>query len=304
MKPFEQILCPVDFSDFSRRALTLASRLARDFEAGLTLFHVMDMRAFSPAEAALAPKIEAANRRRVQEQMVELGRGVGLAPEQVEIAAGLPHKAIVQRADSGGVDLVVMGTHGLSGFERLLLGSVTEKVLHQLHLPLLAVSQKAPESILNKEGEHGLRTILVATDFGSHAAGNLVYAAALAQRYGARLVVVHVVPSPEAYFGPLDTPWAGGIDLERVTTRLKEDSGRRLERLVTAEIRSACAPELVVESGRPSATILEIARRRQADLIVLGAHGRGTSGLGWVGSVSHRVLRSGHCPVLALRPRE
>jgi nucleotide-binding universal stress UspA family protein len=303
MRPFKHILCPVDFSDFSRRAVKVARGLAGDFEAQLHLFHVLDIRAFSPAEAALAPKIDAANRRRVEDQMARLAESEGLSPGQVEIAEGLPHKAIVQKAEELPVDLVVMGTHGISGFERLLLGSVTEKVLHQVQVPLLAVSQKVPDSALAAEEKRRFQTVLVATDLGADAVETVEYALSLGMKYNSRTLILHVVPPPMAFFGPMEAPWMGSVEIEDVSDRLKKDSHKRLEELIPERLRETCEPEFLVREGAPSATILDLARERDVDLIVVGAHGHGKSDLGWVGSTCHRVMRAAKCPVLAVRPR-
>jgi nucleotide-binding universal stress UspA family protein len=303
MRPFKHILCPVDFSDFSRRAVRVARGLGKDFEAQVHLFHVLDIRAFSPAEAALAPKIDAANRRRVEEQMVRLAREEGLSPDQVEISEGLPHKAIVAKAQESPADLVVMGTHGISGFERLLLGSVTEKVLHQVDIPLLAVSQNVPDSLLATEGGRRFGSILVATDLGADALQTVEYALSLGMKYNSKVLILHVVPPPMAFFGPMEAPWLGGVEIEKVSERLTRDSLKRLEELIPEKLREACEPELMVREGAPSATILDLARERQAELVVMGAHGHGKSDLGWVGSTCHRVMRAAKSPVLAVRPR-
>ncbi len=301
MRPFQQILCPVDFSDFSRRAVKVARGLARDFQARLQLFHVMDIRAFSPAEVALAPQVEESNRRRVAAQLARLAQEEGLSPDDVEMAEGLPHRAIVEKARAGQADLVVMGTHGISGFERLLLGSVTEKVLHHLDVPLLAVSQKVSEAALAAEAEGRFRTIVAATDLAADAGVTLETALALGRKYGARVLVLNVVPPPVAFFGPMETPWMGAAELEDLSKRLHASSRKRLETLLGKAGGGADA-ELLVHEGTPSATILDVSREREADLIVLGAHGHGRSDLGWVGSTCHRVMRAARCAVLAVRP--
>jgi nucleotide-binding universal stress UspA family protein len=304
MRPFKHILCPVDFSDFSRRAVRVARGLARDFDAVVDLLHIMDMRAFSPAEAALAPQIQEANRRRADEQMAKLAAEEGVPADRVSVAEGLPHRAITDAARDLPADLVVMGTHGISGFERLLLGSVTEKVLHQVHVPLLAVSQKVPDSILAGEEDRRFQTILVATDLGAGAVDTVEYAFALGRRYSAKLLLLHVAPPPMAFFGPMEAPWLGAVDTEELSQRLHRDSQRRLEALAPGELRESCDPEFLVHQGHPSAVILDVAHERGADLIVVGAHGHGRSDLGWVGSTCHRVMRASKCPVLAVRPRD
>ncbi|MCZ6746754.1 MAG: universal stress protein [Acidobacteria bacterium] len=303
MSPFKQILCPVDFSDFSRRAVRVARGLARDFQAQVDLIHVLDMRAFSPAEAALAPRIQAANRRRVEEQMTTLAQEEGIDREHVCISEGIPHSSIVRQAEEIGADLLVMGTHGISGFERLLLGSVTEKVLHKIHTPLLAVSQNVPDTVVAAEAEGRLGTILVATDLGTDTMDTVEYAFALGTRYGARIVMLHVVPPPMAFFGPMEAPWPGAVDMDGLAERLEKDGLKRMEALVPAELGEGCPVEFLVRHGNPSAVILDTASAHHADLVVVGAHGHGSSDLGWVGSTCHRVLRAAKCPVLAVRPR-
>jgi nucleotide-binding universal stress UspA family protein len=122
-------------------------------------------------------------------------------------------------------------------------------------------------------------------------------------KYNSKVLILHVVPPPTAFFGPMEAPWMGGAEIEKVSERPTKDSLKRLEEVIPNDLREACRPELMVREGAPSATILDLAREREAELVVVGAHGHGKSDLGWVGSTCHRVMRAAKSPVLAVRPR-
>src|SRR5688500_8871579 len=139
-----RILCPIDFSDFSRRALDHAVAIARWYDSTITLLHVFSVvpvAAYAPGtpmhpSVVLTPMDRdeiLASMRRLAEQ--EAGSAV---PIEFEIVEGSAATEILARAHTMPSDLVVMGTHGRSGFERLMLGSVTEKVLRKATCPVLS----------------------------------------------------------------------------------------------------------------------------------------------------------------------
>ncbi len=132
---WRRILCPVDFSEESRAALRVATDLCRRFGAALTLLHVRDRSAprLGPQDAHTG---SLADWEREPEQV-----GVQVATEQID---GDPRLAIAEHADAKGFDLVVMGTHGHTGRERDLAGSVAESTVRRSRVPVLAVHSDWP----------------------------------------------------------------------------------------------------------------------------------------------------------------
>lgn len=165
-----------------------------------------------------------------------------------------------------------MGTGGHSAFPR----SVAEKILGRARCPVLAVPAGAlPLS------ESLFETVLWATDFSSHAALAHRYAVSIAVRTGARLLRVHAVE--------------GGDD-ERA-----RKAGQRLQEAVTASREAGCEVEAIVTTARPSRSVLEIAREREAELIVMGVQGSHALHTLFFGSTARRVVRDPPCAVLAVR---
>ena len=132
---WSKMLCPVDFSEESRAALRVAADLARRFGAELTVFHADA--ATSRLQAATATNGQLADWKSEAERL-------GVARATTATAAGEPQKAIVETASQGGYDLVVMGTHGRTGRDRALIGSVAENVVRMSRVPVLVVHADWP----------------------------------------------------------------------------------------------------------------------------------------------------------------
>jgi len=141
MVQIRQILCPLDFSDVSRHALDHARAIARQYASTLTLLHVCPLMPAAAAAPGLPLVPVPMPTHTVLDSMqrfaeTEVGTGI---PMQFEIGEGDAASEILDRAASMPSDLIVMGTHGRSGFERLVLGSVTERVIHKAKCPVLTV---------------------------------------------------------------------------------------------------------------------------------------------------------------------
>ncbi len=141
MKLFSKILVPIDFGEPSARALEIAGALAKDTGGTITLLHVFDVPAsyagmgISPVEL-LAPMWEA-GKKQLEDTLSKLKATVPDATE--EIARGVPWREILAAIERDRPDLVVMGTHGRRGVQRMLLGSVAEKIVRVSPVPVLTV---------------------------------------------------------------------------------------------------------------------------------------------------------------------
>jgi nucleotide-binding universal stress UspA family protein len=298
MKTFTHILCPIDFSVSSNRSLGMAEQLAKDLETELTVIHVVDTRLPSLGHLYPLENILQESRRRAELEMAAKKKeSTKLSRARWEVVEGIPHRAIVEYSRKGGIDLVVMGGHGYTGVERLLLGSVTEKVLHQIEIPILVVGTPAggaDEPFVAKP----LRTILVAVDLGPGSDLAIEYASALAKRYGSKLLAVHVVsPLADVLGGPL---WPAAPELTRLSGELRTKRTEEMQKLVNASSLEGVETETLISEGEPPESILGLAADRHVDLLVMGAHGHRTE-FGWLGSTCHRVTRACPCPVLAVR---
>ena len=297
----KRILCPTDFSLFSDRALRHAMALAKRFDAPLHVVHVIPP--LYPTSGTSyyfpAPILGSEVRQVVQEEMRRFVAPADEArvPVETQIRDGQPWREIQAAAEELPADLVVMGTHGAGGFERLFLGSVTERVLRRLPCPVLTVCH---EEGLTWEAPGLVRKILCATDLQESSPGTISFALALATRFEASLTLLHVVE------GASDTPFApllGDLDHARFQAELVGIAREKMAKAVPEEVRShGPALDERVSVGRASEEILKLATEQRADLIVMGTQGRGPLGRMLFGSTAHQVVRHATCPVLTVRP--
>ena len=296
-----RILCAVDFSEFSRRALDHALSVARSHRSTVTVLHVV-----APAPAAIAggyyigaenppplrlPTMDLETATRELDRFVRTEPIPGMKIETVVAEAPEVHREILAHAARLHPGLLVMGTHGRSGFERLFLGSTAEKVLRKAGCPVMTVPPKATGATA---GPVPFRRIVCGIDFSKSSRIALDYAMSLAQEDGAALAVMHVIETHPMY---VDFAPPAAIDLHAWT----QQATAGLRELVPDKVRAVCSVAEVVREGTPYREILGFANEVAADLIVLGVHGRGATDLFFFGSTTHHVVREGHCAVLTLR---
>ena len=296
MTPYKHLLCPVDFSDSSRRAVEWSSKFSKAVGARLTVLHVVDTGLLSLGNLVAVPNAFDELRRRAEEAVLELKRYVDLGHAAVEIAEGIPEDVVVSAANRGGVDLLVMGTHGLSGFQKFFLGSVTEKVLHRAQVPLLSLSPSAEK---RPAGVADPRAILMAIDFGPESQAVVRHGIWLAEHFRAKLIALHVVRVPyvvlnESSFEPLTR-----MEVERLTESLVSKRREDLEALLPA----SAGPErqAMVRVGAPFESLRDVIEERSVDMVILGAGGHGEAGIRWLGSTCHKMVRLAPCPVMVVR---
>jgi nucleotide-binding universal stress UspA family protein len=299
----DRILCPVDFSDPSRHALDHAVALARWYVSTITLLHVRAITAGvdTGPGTLLLPALEispserealTASLRTFAEQ--EAGSSV---PMEYEVIQGATSAEILERSRTLRADLLVMGTHGRSGFERVLLGSVAEAVLRRATCPVLTVPSRLPDAV--PAAPVVFRQIVCATDFSECSLDAVALALSLAQEADARLTLLHVVEPPPKL--PPDASEYTGQALSAVLADTEAQRLTRLHDLVPAEVATYCSVEPVVVAGTAPLEILRVAAERAADVIVVGVAGRGAAGRLLFGSTAQHLVRHASCPVLTLR---
>jgi nucleotide-binding universal stress UspA family protein len=216
--------------------------------------------------------------------------GSGLTTEVI-VEEGQPASQIVARAASLPADLVVLGTHGRSGFDRVLLGSVTEKVLRKLDCPVMTVPPPAahPSQLPYKQ-------LLCPVDFSPPSLAALRFAMSMAKESDARLTIAYVIEWTATGLAP-NLPF----DYSEFRKEFEVDSQRRLEALVSEEERTWCQPTTRLLTGKPYQEILTLARNEDVDLIVMGVHGQSVLDRMLFGSTTNHVVRQANCPVLTLK---
>lgn len=301
MATFSRLLCPIDFSDTSARALRYADEISSWYGASLTVQHVFLPLFVSvpglPEVAEPLPEVEAA--RLSAETTAFAARAGARSPApRVVVDAGRPADEILARASREKPDLVVMGTHGEGGFRHLVLGSVTEKVLRQLPCPVLTVPPHVHGTSMP------FRRIICAVDFSEWSLAALDLAATLAQPNGATLVAVHAIEwpwhePPAPAFDDLPKPQAEALKEYRryVTDR----AHHRLSASVSDVVGDRCEVVTEVVHGKPHVELLRSAQSHGADLVALGVHGRSAIDVAVFGSTTNQVVRHAECPVLTVR---
>ena len=298
MPPIARILCPIDFSDFSRRAFDYAATLARWYGASITALHVQPpavsiagpLTPLAPVEPVPLPPADLEPIRRQLAAFISPGAHTTTAIEPLAVE-GEPAREILAEAESA--DVIVMGTHGRSGFERLMVGSVTEAVLRKapcsvLTVPLSAVAVGTVPVVF--------RRIVAAVDFSDVAMAALRQAACLAAEADARLTAMHVIEVPEHL-----ALWIDRVDGIGHVRAWADAAARHLHDAIGPETREHARVEQRVETGKAYREILRVADEQHADLLVIGAHGHGVIEQLFVGSTAQHVVRRAPCPVLVVR---
>jgi nucleotide-binding universal stress UspA family protein len=301
MTAFKRILCPVDFSEFSRHALDEAIAIAHLYDGCVTALHVFPIAVPADPFGGLPDfqpfTLTDRHRAHILRQLSAFATTEGAEPRRITVALreGTDiHAEILEAADQMKPDLIVMGTHGRSGVQHLMLGSVAEKVLHKARHPVLTVPHKAPDAV--PVGPVPFARILCGIDFSECSLAALRHAIAVASEAGARLdvlSVVQLIPMYEAMSGvPLYYPGLLGD--------LKADIWKRLNSVV-ADAALEIPVERIVTVGSAHREIVRIAGERKTDLIVLGAYSHSAIDHMFFGATTNHVVRAAGCPVLTIR---
>jgi nucleotide-binding universal stress UspA family protein len=285
------VLCPVDFSDISLRALHHAAALARWYDARLTVLHMVPiMPVMDVPPLVLDEKSRDEYRQQLRSFVAPVPADV-VMDVRVEQAESV-HEAIQAIASSTGVDLLVMGSHGRSGVTRILLGSVAERVIRQAPCPTMIVPARAHDVAPDEPVRVG--SILCAVDFSDNSLLAAEYAMNLAEEADAQLRLLHVVSIPPD-LEELESSF------QSLRTHVYTERLRRLDALIPADAQSYSSVLSAVRTGVVHREILAAAQEHSSDLIVLGAHGRGGFDAVVFGSNAARVVRAANCPVLVVR---
>lgn len=283
----KNILYATDFSPIAETAAAYALALARSYKAKVYALHVRPVEMYGMAPPESWPMLREAADAQAQEQADYLNRTF----------AGVDHEAIVAEGDvwefmSGSIqkdhiDLIVMGTHGRKGLEKVFLGSVAENVLRRAPCPVLTIG---PLVRVDPERAVAMKRILLAANFSRASDLAAAYAFSLAQENQALLDVIHVIEPQKT--GELVHP-----------SELVASCLCRMRALVPPEAELWCEPHTMVEVGEPAEQILNVAKARRAELIVLGtksaAAAPGAAHIPW--STTHKVIAGAECPVFTVR---
>jgi nucleotide-binding universal stress UspA family protein len=301
MVDIRRILCPIDASETSHRALEHAITLAGWYGSRLTTLYV-NSAPYLPqppilfAEGAhpilTAEPVGRDDADPFVDARLAKARAAGIDCEAVIESSHNPAGRILHCADALPADMIVLGTHGRSGFERLMIGSVAEKVLRKARCPVLTVPPPAV-----KATRLPFKRLLCPVDFSAPSLAAVQFALSIAKESDAHVTLLHVIEWPEDDDGfanaAFNNPEYRGELEERITERLNA--------LVSDDERIWCDPATSVIYGRAYERIIETAEQGGTDLIVMGVHGRNAVDLALFGSTTNQTVRRAPCPVLTLR---
>jgi nucleotide-binding universal stress UspA family protein len=299
MKPLiTRILLATDFSHCAERALSYALAIASSWNAELHVLHVLEVLSGMNSEYPVNHMYVEQLRKEAAHDMIEIEKRATQSGLSIRIATeiGIPSQRIEALAAQTGVSLIVMGTHGRTGLEHVLVGSTAERVVRTASCPVLTAKVRGDASSQPTAPADGIRfqRLLIPVDFSASSLEALEYGVQLARHAGSALTILHVL-EPVAY--GLD--FTLGSSLEWRTQKAYVEG--RLEILRALCTSNGIRAEHVLKAGIPADSIRDYADRQQPDLVIMGTHGRrGISRL-LSGSVAETMLRLAPCPVLTVR---
>lgn len=202
---------------------------------------------------------------------------------EVIVSEGDLEAVVADLLERAAVDLLVMGTHGRTGVEKVVLGSTAEKVLRLAAVPVLTIGPACGDRLAH---QRAIDTVLYATDFSSNSLAALPYACTVAGEDHARLIILHVLAGDRAH-----------------DDRIADEWKRRMAEILPVGALSSCRPEFVIECGSAAERILAVAKSSAAGLLVLGVRSIPypalSAHLPW--PLISAVLAHAPCPVLTVR---
>ncbi len=288
----KRILCPLDFSELSDLALKYAALAAREYKATLHVLHAETFelpRYFSRKESDHLIQELVTVKTSLRNHLAEHAQKVlGIHAKEIdlkfEVIETHPVGAILDFTKQAGIDLIVMGTHGYGGLKRLRLGSVAENTVANATVPVFTVRQKTHLfiDVTRADSIPVLEKILCPSNISKTAVTALRHAAALAERFGAVLTVLHIRETDK------------DADISK--------DEEKLCAWIADTVKVQCDVKPMVRNGHAAEEIISYARGNRNDLIVLGARHQKFFEATFFGRTTELVARHAPCPVL-ITPR-
>jgi len=280
------ILAATDFSDQATLAVKYAARMANQLRCRLHVLYTVTPQLYIADTAVLTSELQKIEIERGQQELHEYLSRIGevRTTRHEEIAlCGPTADTITELVELKGIDLVVMGSHGRRGLEKMALGSVAEAAIRGLHCPVLVVGPRC----IRRFGPVTSMTLAANLPFGSLRAAQ--YATALARKAHAGLTVLHVLPERVEHLG------ISSIAVE-------ENALKELRQLTPHDPELHKHIHFEIAIGKPADEIVRVAKHSKAGMIVMGAkeHRMLADHAPW--ATLSEVIRKSHCPVLVVQP--
>lgn len=286
MLQINRILFPTDGSPCAEQARERAVHLAERYDAELHVLHVVEERTNTLDNLSELVEI------REEDILADLRIPIPQAEEERIQKETVTHPSaaggILEYADAHDIDLIVMGTHGRRGVERLLMGSVAEEVVRLAECPVFTVC-----ATRHAEGTGG--SILVPVDFSEHTDTLIQHAMALAEAFDAGLDLLHVVEE-------VRTPAVYGVESRRLDLdTVKQRTRAALDDYAAAAREQGIAADVHVRMGHPAHAILRFIDEQGVQMVTIATHGRTGLQRLLMGSVAEKVVRMASCPVFTVK---
>ncbi len=293
----KKILLPLDFSEFSEKALEFAIGISTKFDIHLTLLHVVVLFQDDIDESERLEQYE----KWIKKQEANVIRQMNSSKDKVkkhgiqvdtEIIRGISAaESILEYIESIKFDIVLIGTHGRTGLKHLFLGSVAEKIVRLSPIPVLTVHRSIHKFQLQK--------LLVPIDFSPYSQESAEIAISLAKEFNAEIDFLHVIEQevhPSFY--------AAGIEsIFQIDKDLKDRVIQNLRDFLAEQVHPDLPVNYIVKEGKAHKQIVDISKEKNSDIIIISTHG--LTGLDYflLGSTTEKVVRWANCPVLTVKKK-
>lgn len=289
MSAYDSIVVGVDGSDPAETAIRHAVGYASEFDARLLGVAAVVEHELSPLGIPEHELSVDEDTKRSLTRLESLAGDAGVPCETV-VERGVAHETVLDNADRVDADLVALGTHGRTGFDRLLLGSVAERTLRTSDVPVLTTHAMP-------EGSPSVRDVLVPTDGSDCAERAVDHALQVARRFEATVHALSVVD-----VSALSSSFAAGPGIPAVVNTLEEQYQETVDAVAERAEEYDLVAETAVTEGAPARVIRGYVDDHGVDLVAMGTHGRSGFSRQLIGSVAERVVRTSDVPVMAVPP--
>jgi len=294
----KKVLVTTDFSAASMEGVRFAVSFVEKLGAALALVHIVEPAPWlSGMDEVVLARGDAEVVELAEKQAAKLAEKLSRKDLTVTslVRSGKPFNEIAMLASQRQADLVVIATRGHTGVKRILLGSTAERVVRHAPCTVLTVTAQAKPRRKKQVPTVQLRKVVVAIDFSETSAQALPYASTLAKRFGAEVILLHVI-QPLAVTSPYSPS-----DVQNAGQAMKRRATAQLSQLCEEVFDGNVAARVAVRFGTPYDEITKAAKSLGTDMIILTTHGYTGLKSALLGSTAERVVRHAACPVLVVR---
>jgi nucleotide-binding universal stress UspA family protein len=298
MTRINKILCTVDFSNYSAGGLHCAVGISEKLDAKLYVYHSIH----SPRDPIYGAT-EFQRGRDLEKKLTEIHNKIEdlmincAVDWEAVFSVGDPVVESARMCNELGIDLVVAASHGISGFKRVFLGTVVERLARNISRPMIVTHESNIDAGAGLERPFaGFKRIVVGCDFHEDSIPSIKQAVNFAKSFQASLHLLHVMESPvyEEMIDLTEAPYS------EVQEKLSAKMLTRLGELLPRSIREGLDVQPEISTGLPAEEIVTCAKRLDADLIVLGVRKHDNFDKIMIGSSTESVLRKAPCTILAV----